>query len=915
MFMAMPKSDSSWVMRLGGVALIALVVVLAYNQALGGGFVYDDKLLVLDNLRLSSLGTAFGAFFEPYWSFDPTATFTNSYWRPLTTITLALGRSMSGTDPLGYHILSLGLHLLASVVAWRLAARLLGSPLLGLGVALLFATHPTHVESVAWISAINDPLYGLFALLALDAFVEWRDKGSQGSPWRAGIWLLPALLSKEQALTLVPVALALDLSRQWLWAPLVGEKKKSDDPAFDMLCAYGPFLLALLVYYVGRVLTFDSILAGFDIVSAGFGLSAGRASQFRIEIMGGFLEHLFLPLNQEVFRQVRPELPAGHMPWVKALGFTGLWLVATSWAALSRRKLELGLLLALPASFLLVLLSYESAGAFPISDRYLYVPALFAALLLAGACSHFLRERQAFGVLVFVAAGCGLRSHVYGANFADDETFFRAAIATSPDNTYVRWGMGNVLLERYQRLQSQEDLDEAAFHFLMSLKLGTDYGEREPVFTEDQTAATKADRLSLLINGTAPSQRQPDNTVMWSLDDRLQANIGQAWCHMFQALNSEDRDLSVAEIIFEQTLKRWPESIQAKLGLGTILLQQGRLSEAETKLREVVAASPGYAEAWHNLGLALADQHNWVDARKCFEQALRFRPDHLPDLINAAKAAIDGGHFDVAQRHLDNARDIHPKSTEPLHFLGMLAAVRGDLPTALTFFDSVLRRQPDHAQAILQRGKVLASQGEAAEAAAALSRACELLPTSFDANYTMASLVLSSEGSAEAALPYLRRAYALGPPDNTRQVLHEALKELLGPDGAEFLGLSRLDSARRDFVHAIDWLDDALKLYEAASGTPAKGMGTMHYERGTYLWAMDRDDEAADAYRTSIAFDPEAFHSYHDLAVIMSRKPGMGAEAARLAAMALARLDSASGISDPGYRKTVRTVLSAITGE
>jgi tetratricopeptide (TPR) repeat protein len=915
MFKAMPKRDSSWELRLGGIALIALAVVLTYSQALSGGFVYDDKVLVLDNLRLSSMGAAFGAFFEPFWSFDPTATFTNSYWRPLTTISLALGRGLSGTDPLGYHVLSLGLHLFASVVAWRLAARLLGSPLVGLGVALLFAMHPTHVESVAWVSAINDPLYGLFALLALDAFVEWRDKGSQGSPWRAGIWLLPALLSKEQALTIVPVALALDLSREWLWASPGKEKKKSDDPAFDLLCAYGPFLLALLVYYAGRVFTFGSILGGLDILSAGFGLSAGRASQFRIEIMGGFLEHLFLPLNQEVFRQVRPELPSGHMPWLKALGFTGLWLVATGWAALARKRLELGLLLALPASFLLVLLRYESAGAFPISDRYLYLPAIFAALLLAGACSHFLPKRQAFGVLVLAAVGCGFRSHAYGANFVDDETFFRAAVAASPDNTYVRWGMGNVLLNRYQQLQSRDDLDEAAFHFLMSLKLGTDYGEREPVFTDDQSAAAKADLLSLLINGTTPSQRRPDNTVMWSLDDRLQANIGQAWCHMFQALNSEDRDLGVAEIIFEQTLKRWPDSIQAKLGLGTVLLQQGRLPEAEAKLREVVAASPAYAEAWHNLGLALADQRNWVDARKCFEQALRFRPDHLPDLINAAKAGIDGGHFDVAQQHLDTARDIHPESTEPLHYLGMLAAVRGDLPTALTYFDAVLGRQPDHAQAILQRGRVLASQGQVAEAAAALSRACELLPTSFDAYYTMASLVLASEGSAEAALPYLRRAYALGPPDSTRQVLHEALKELLGTDGGEFLALSRMDAARRDFVHAIDWVDDALTFYKSDPGTPAKGMGTLHYERGTYLWAMDRDDEAADSYRASIAFAPDAFHSYHDLAVIMSRKPGMGAEAARLAVMALARLDSASGITDPGYRNTITTVLSAIAGK
>ena len=89
----------------------------------------------------------------------------------------------------------------------------------------------------------------------------------------------------------------------------------------------------------------------------------------------------------------------------------------------------------------------------------------------------------------------------------------------------------------------------------------------------------------------------------------------------------------------------------------------------------------------------------------------------------------------------------------------------------------------------------------------------------------------------------------------------------------------------------------------------------MHYERGSYLWAMDRDDEAADAYRTSIAYDPDGFHAYHDLAVLMSHEPGMGAEAARLAAMALVRLDSTSGITEPGYRDAVRKVLSAIVGE
>ncbi len=911
----MLRRSKTWKVRVAGATLITLAVVLVYSQALSGDFVYDDRLLVLKNLRLHSLGAALGAFFEPYWSFDPTAEFTNSYWRPLTTVVLALGRTLTGVEPQGYHVLSLGLHVLASLVAWRLASRLLRSSTLGLGAALLFALHPTHVESVAWISAVNDPLHGLFALLAMDAFVKYREEGSKGSPIGSGVWLLFALLAKEQGLTLIAILFVFDLVRGWLAKPGPEGSQLSDDPAADLLRAYAPLLTALLIYMAGRMYTFSSVQAGLDIRSADFALDAARSQQFRIEILGGFLGHLFLPIDQEVFRQVRPELPDGYIPWFKALGFTVAWLIATSWAALSRKQLPLFLLLALPTSFLLVLIRFDSAGAFPISDRYLYVPAVFGSLLVGWTLRRFMKENLAFGILVILALGCGYRSYAYSAQFSDNEIFFRAAVAKSPDNTYVRWGMGNVLLERYHLLGSQDDLDEAAFHFLMSLKLGTDYGDREPVFTPDQTPAQKADVLSLLINGTTPDQRRPDNTVMWSLDDRLQANIGQAWCHMFQALASQERDLGVAQLIFEQTLKRWPDNFQAKLGLGTVLLRQGRLPEAEQLLRELVSDKPAYPEAWHNLGLALADQQKWDDARKCFEQALRYRPDHLDDLMNAAKAAIDGGRFDVARRHLDAALASNPKSVEPLHYLGMLAAVRGDLTTALARFDSVLQKQPDHAQALLQRGKVLAAQGQVAEAAAALGRACELLPTNFDANGSMAKLLLSSPTTAEAALPYLRRAYALGPPDSSRQVLHEALKGLLGPKREDLLALSRLDAARSDFVHAIDWLEGAIALYGSDESTPAKGMSTMYYELGSYLLSMGREDDAADAYRTAIAYDSDSFHAYHDLAIIMSHKPGMGAEAARLAAMALERLETSSGITDPSYRAAVRQVLEAIIGQ
>ena len=93
----------------------------------------------------------------------------------------------------------------------------------------------------------------------------------------------------------------------------------------------------------------------------------------RVNQIGTFLGLLFAPFEQAVFRQVRPELPAGHWPWLRAMAFLVAWILGTAWAARRRWNLGLATLLALPAAFSLLLLSYESAGAFPISDRYLYL--------------------------------------------------------------------------------------------------------------------------------------------------------------------------------------------------------------------------------------------------------------------------------------------------------------------------------------------------------------------------------------------------------------------------------------------------------------------------------------------------------------------------------------------------------------
>ena len=899
---------------------LAIVGTLVYLPALTADFVYDDAVLVKGNRNVASLGAAWRAFFEPLWSFqNPTSGFENAFWRPLTVLVIALGRTLSGPDPWGHHALSLVLHLLASLAAWRLASRLLSSPGLGFAAALIFALHPVHVESVAWISAVNDPLYGLFALLALDAHLAWRGRGSRGAPVAAGAWLLLALLCKEQALAVIPIALVMDLAFGHLRSR-AGEA--DDDPFADLLRTYGPFLAAVALYYAGRVVAYGSLLAGFDQASARFGHGLARAWQFRVEISGRFLELLTVPFDQAIFRQVRPEIPAGHAPWLRAMAFALAWLVATVAAARARRRLALALLLAVPASFSVILIRYEGAGGFPISDRYLYVPVIFVAVLAATVLRRLLPSRAVGALLALAALVGGMRTYRYAGRFHDDESFFRAAVAAEPDNSYARQGLGRVLMDKYHLTLDREALDEAAFQFLMSQKIGYVYGERGPKLGAQASFAERASELNRIITNTPPSTLQIDQTVMVSMHDRLQANLGLGWCTLFRALDprTAERDFDWPKVIFEQVLKRATEDprlaamgaeVYAHTGLGTTLIHMDRLQEAEASLRKAVQLNPSYAEAWRNLGLCLTRQERWDEARAAYEQALRFRPDDLQLLLEIAGTAADGKRFEIAERRLDEAQGLYPDSVEPVFLRGMVAAKRGDFTTALARFDQVLARLPDHPEAHLNRGKVLAQSGEIEGAVQELGIACELLPESFDAHYQMARLLLATPGAERSALRYLTPAYRLSRPDPLRRVLHEQLARLVGGDREQLLTLALMSEARGDYVHALDWTERMLAVAQADPSASAEELAFLSYKRGTFLAGLKRHVQALEAHRECLAAVPDHLGANHDAAQILAIDLGRAAEALPYARAALKGLAASEGV-DPRIRAAMEESLRQI---
>ncbi len=364
------------------VLLVLLAAIIPYSSAIHGEWIYDDRPQILQNHLIQQPGLVGQALLSDVWAFKQADEVpVSNYWRPTFVGWLVLNERAFGLDsPAAWRIALLLLHATVCLLVWRLARQLrLGGPLT-LGVAVLFAVHPVHVESVAWISGATDPLLGLFVLLALIATIS-AERATAHRGWlRIAGWssYAFALGSKEVAVMLpllIPFVLGCAVpetrwrQRLLIALPYLGmavgflvarslvlQRFQLDLPSHLSLLELAVNVPRLLVFYVGQCLWPWPL-------SPNYALRAFRLAD----------------------------------PWTWQLTFqyalaTALIVVA-AWQARRSLLARCGI-----ALFALLLLPAFNLNAFQfdqiVHDRYLYVPVLGLLLVLAAIVQPLL-ERAA----------------------------------------------------------------------------------------------------------------------------------------------------------------------------------------------------------------------------------------------------------------------------------------------------------------------------------------------------------------------------------------------------------------------------------------------------------------------------------------------------------------------------------------
>jgi len=391
-------------------AVIAAAGIVAYWPAFRAGFVWDDHVLLLEAPLLR------GPLWRIWFSSDAT-----DYW-PLTWTTFWVEARLWGQAASPFHVVNVSLHILASILLWRLlrALRVPGSAVAG----LLFAIHPVAVESVAWVSERKNVLSGVFFFSSLLAWTRFDDEGRRRDAVASFLLFLCALLAKTSVVMLPFVQLGIALYRR----RAVTRRDLARIVPFVLLsAAFG----ALTLWTQGV-----NVIRG-EIAERGFAERVAGAGWALLS----YLQKAFVPVDLGVVYPRWPVAPGSPAFWIPLLFV--IVAAGAAWAAGRRswgRSLALGLgyhaLMVLPVLGLLDM-AYFAVG--PISNHLQYL-ALAAPCALVGAGLAALHRRYPSAALALgVAASLVLVAwtHRRAAAFEDDLHLWRAAARASPRSLYA----------------------------------------------------------------------------------------------------------------------------------------------------------------------------------------------------------------------------------------------------------------------------------------------------------------------------------------------------------------------------------------------------------------------------------------------------------------------------------------------
>jgi tetratricopeptide (TPR) repeat protein len=683
-------------------ALVVLgATLLAYLPALAGGFIWNDS----DYVTRPSLRPIGGLY--RIWTEAGAA----EQYYPLLHSAFWAQYRIFGDNPLGYHVATVLLHA-ASAVLFALVLRRLfaGAPAESRPpagtewlAALLFALHPVHVESVAWISEEKNTLSTAFYLASAYAYLGFDGSRSARS-YAAALALFACSLACKTVTASLPAALLVAL--WWRRGRLDGRRDLLPlAPWLALGAAAGLFSSWVERHYGGAE------GADFDISGIARALVAGRA----VWLYAG---RLAWPSGLNFIYPRWTADPSVWWQWVFPLAVLGA--AAALWALRRRSRGPLAAYLFFVGSLLPALGFVNLYGARYswVWDHWQYLadlgPIALAAAGLAIAWRRLAPRQPALGAALAAALALllGTLTWSHCRMFHDDETLYLETIRRNPDSWFAHYNLGlawskepgrlNDAIAQYREaVRARPGFADA--HYNLGVALGKVSGRSAEAISEyrealrsDPGMVQAHNNLGLLLAETPG--RLDDAVAEYREALRLEPDDAEAHLNLGSALARSPGRLDDAVAEFREAMRLRPDSAAAHNDLGLALSRYpGRLGEAVSQYEEALDLDPDLAQAHNNLGVALAQTPGRMgDALAQFAAALRLDPDlaDAHDNLGHALSEIPGRLGEAVAQYQEALR-LRPDDAKTWHHLGVCCLNLGNLAQAEDAFRQELRIAPD----------------------------------------------------------------------------------------------------------------------------------------------------------------------------------------------------------------------------
>jgi tetratricopeptide (TPR) repeat protein len=668
------QSRAQWRLVIWAMLLALPLVGLLYANSSRAPFQFDDRHAIVENAPLHTAAKDW-----PWWGRDAWSVGAG-HFRPATFFTYAMNLRTHGLDPLGFHLVNVGLHWASTIALMGVLWLLVGRALPAVAGGLVFAVTPANSEAVNYLAARSSVLVGLWSAAAVAGYILMRRAQTDARIRRACIagigalcaWAL-AMVSKETAVVVPLVMLCYDIG----WSRTLGRRA--------LVMPYAVVAGIAIWYFVtsGYYRTLWAIATG--ATPGERGVWTNLWSQLAV-----FPTHAAVyawPFSLNALRDV----PVHESPWHPAV-FVGLtavlgacalgahWLVRTS-----DRRRPAGLLILWWVIALLPPMLYPLHALFQEHRDYLPGMALAG---IAGIAVSVIADRIANRPIArWAAVGAGIAVvGVWSAAtvarnvvWTDSLALWSDTAAKSPNHAVVRVNLGTeharrgnvdgALLEYQAAIRAQPDYAVAYYNIGMIHVGRGDYAQARP-------ALERAVEL-------APNAADP------------LAALGSVYAGLGDLARAQD-----ALVRAGAALDRRPHQPATRLNVAEALLKAGNVREAVRNFKAVLAQEgdhPSFlsAKAYVGLGMSAERVGRPAEALAAYELALKITPDLNEARFNRANVLMTAGRDPEATAAYEELLAREPRFFQAYFNLGLLYERGGKMDESRQAFGAFLREAPD----------------------------------------------------------------------------------------------------------------------------------------------------------------------------------------------------------------------------